>query len=179
MSTAAPAEQLRSVITAEQIQKRVREMARQISDDHRGQTLHVLALLENGFMFMADLVRSLEVPVVCQFIKPRYKQTQQGEAKQVLEIFFSHELEIRGQHVLLVEGVVHSGVTTEFLMSDLRARGAASVKIATLLDRQTSRRVLLQPDYFGFLIDETFLLGYGLGSPQQLHRNLPYLAAVS
>jgi hypoxanthine phosphoribosyltransferase len=164
---------LRTVIAAEQIQKRVREMGRQISDDYQGKTVHALALLENGFMFVADLVRVLEVPVICQFIKPHY---QPGE---VLEIFFSHRSDIRGQHVLLVEGVVHSGVTTEFLMSDLRARGAASVKVATLLDRQSARRVQLQPDYFGFLVDDAFLIGYGLGSAEQTSRNLPYLAAAS
>lgn len=78
-----------------------------------------------------------------------------------------------------MEGLVHSGVTSEFLMSDLRARGAASVKLATLLDRQSARRVELQPDYFGFLVDEAFLIGYGLGSPEQTNRNLPYLAAAS
>lgn len=63
----------RTVIPAEQIQKRVREMGRQISDDYRGQSIHLLALLENGFIFMADLVRALEVPVICQFIKPKYQ----------------------------------------------------------------------------------------------------------
>ena len=59
---------------------------------------------------------------------------------------------------------MHSGVTSEFLMNDLRARGAASVKLVTLLDRQSARRVALQPDYFGFLVDEAFLVGYGLGA---------------
>lgn len=165
--------QLRTVIRAEQIQKRVREMARQISHDYEGRTVHALALLENGFVFMADLVRELEVPVICQFIKPQYHQ---GE---ILEIFFSHGSDIRGQHVLLVEGLLHSGVTNEFLMNDLRARGAASVKLATLLDRQSARRVQLQPDYFGFLVDEAYLVGYGLGSMEQTNRNLPYLAAAS
>jgi len=173
MAAASSDSKLRTVIPADQIQKRVREMGRQISDDYRGRTLHVLALLENGFMFVADLVRALEVPVICQFIKPQYRP---GE---VLEIFFSQESDIRGQHVLLVEGLVHSGVTTEFLMSDLRSRGAASVKVAALLDRQSARRVQLQTDYFGFVVDEAFLMGYGLGSPGQTHRNLPYLAVVS
>src|SRR2546430_17629755 len=84
----------------------------------------------------------------------------------------SHEPDIKGEHVLLVEGLLHSGVTSEFLMNDLRARGAASVKLATLLDRQSARRVQLQPDYFGFLVGEAFLVGYGLGSPQQGNRNL-------
>lgn len=170
-------EPLRPVIAAEQIQKRVKELARHISDDYQGQTIQALAVLENAFMFMADLVRELEVPVVCQFIKPKYsKQGNQGG--DVVEIFFSHEPDIRGQHILLVEGLVHSGVTSEFLMSDLRARGAASVKLVTLLDRQSARRVALQPDYFGFLVDEAFLVGYGLGAAEQTNRNIPYLAAT-
>ncbi len=172
-------EPLRQVITSEQIQKRVKELARQISDDYKGQTIQMLAVLENAFMFLADLVRALEVPVVCQFVKPKYSRPQPGAAHDVMEIFFSHEPDIRGQHILLVEGLVHSGVTSEFLMSDLRARGAASVKLVTLLDRQSARRVPLQPDYFGFLVDETFLVGYGLGAVEQTNRNLPYLAAAN
>jgi hypoxanthine phosphoribosyltransferase len=175
----ARVEPLRQVISSEQIQKRVRELGRQISDDYEGKTVQVLAVLENAFMFLADLVRALEVPVVCQFIKPKYKWPQGGSAGDIVEIFFSHEPDIRGQHILLVEGLVHSGVTSEFLMSDLRARGAASVKLVTLLDRQSARRVPLQPDYFGFLVDDTFLVGYGLGAAEQTNRNLPYLAAAS
>jgi hypoxanthine phosphoribosyltransferase len=171
------AEQLRQVITQEQIQKRVKELARQISDDYRGKTIQILAVLENAFMFQADLVRALEVPVVCQFIKPKYTRPPSGSGSEVMEIFFSHEPDIKGQDILLVEGLVHSGVTSEFLMSDLRSRGAASVKLVTLLDRQSARRVPLQPDYFGFLVDETFLVGYGLGAVEQTNRNLPYLAA--
>jgi|SRR5579872_741075 hypoxanthine phosphoribosyltransferase len=170
-------EPLRQVIGAEQIQRRVKELGRQISDDYKGQTVQTLAVLENAFMFLADLVRAIEVPVVCQFIKPKYSRPQ-GAGADVMEIFFSHEPEIKGQHILLVEGLVHSGVTSEFLMSDLRSRGAASVKLVTLLDRQAARRVPLQPDYFGFLVDETFLVGYGLGAVEQTNRNLPYLAAA-
>jgi hypoxanthine phosphoribosyltransferase len=172
-------EPLRPVISADQIQKRVKELARQISDDYKGQTIQMLAVLENAFMFLADLVRSVEVPVVCQFIKPKYTRPPSGASHEVMEIFFSHEPDIRGQHILLVEGLVHSGVTSEFLMSDLRCRGAASVKLVTLLDRQAARRVSLQPDYFGFLVDDTFLVGYGLGAVEQTNRNLPYLAAAT
>jgi len=176
--TTSPNRALRQVISADQIQKRVRELGRQISDDYRGQTIVALGILENSFMFMTDLVRAVDVPMICTFIKPRYQQSKQGEAP-MLEIYFSHELPIEGKHVLLVEGLVHSGVTSEFLMSDLRSRGAASVKLVTLLDRQSARRVPLQPDYFGFLVDEAFLCGYGLGSPEQTERNLPYLAATT
>ncbi|MGA8438001.1 MAG: phosphoribosyltransferase family protein [Candidatus Sulfotelmatobacter sp.] len=178
----ARVEPLRQVVAADQIQKRVKELGRHISDDYKGQTIQALAVLENAFMFMADLVRALDVPVVCQFIKPKYSKQQSkqagNDAGEIIEIFFSHEPNIRGQHVLLVEGLVHSGVTSEFLMSDLRARGAASVKLVTLLDRQSARRVALQPDYFGFLVDDVFLVGYGLGAVEQTNRNIPYLAAA-
>lgn len=165
-------QQFRTVVPSEQLQKRVRELARQISADYRGETIHVLAVLENAFIFTADLVRALETTVVCQFIKPRYSRP--GE---VIEIFFTRDPEIKGKHILLVEGMLHSGITTEFLMSDLRSRGAASVRVVTLADRQSARRVQLQPDYFGFLVDDAFLVGYGLGSPDQTYRNLPYLAS--
>ena len=177
--SAARVEPLRPVITTDQIQKRVKELGRQISDDYKGQTVQVLAVLENAFMFLADLVRAMQVPVVCQFIKPKYSKSQGGTCSEVMEIFFSHEPDIKGQHILLVEGLVHSGVTSEFLMGDLRSRGAASVKLVTLLDRQSARRVPLQPDYFGFLVDEAFLVGYGLGAVEQTNRNLPYLAAAN
>jgi len=173
-SKAAP---LRQIISAEQIQKRVKELGRQISDDYKGETIQALAVLENSFMFLADLVRALDVPVICQFVKPKYTRPQKGSTSDIMEIFFSHEPDIQGHHVLLVEGLVHSGLTSEFLMNDLRARGAASVKLVTLLDRQAARRVALQPDYFGFLVDETYLVGYGLGAVEQTNRNLPYLGA--
>lgn len=159
------------VISAEQVQKRVREMARQITHDYAGKTIHALAVLENGFIFLSDLVRAIDLPVVCQFIKPQYRDDLGG----ILEIFFSHDIAVQDQHILLVEGILHSGVTTEFLLNDLRGRGAATVKTAALLDRQSARRVQLQPDYFGFLVDHTYLMGYGLGSPNQTNRNLPYL----
>lgn len=169
----------RQVIPSDQIQKRVKELGRQISDDYKGQTIQMLAVLENAFMFMADLVRAIDVAVVCQFIKPKYSKSQEGSAQDVMEIFFSHEPDIRGRHILLVEGLVHSGVTSEFLMADLRARGAASVKLVTLLDRQSARRVPLQPDYFGFLVDEAFLVGYGLGAVEQTGRNLPFVTTAT
>ena len=133
----------------------------------------------DALIFIADLVRALEVPVVCTFVKPRYRSQPEGGSLGILEIVFSHEMNIQGKDVLLVEGLVHSGVTSEFLMNDLRVRGAASVKLATLLDRQSARRVELQPDYFGFLVDEAFLVGYGLGNTEQVNRNLPYLAATN
>ncbi|HEY6305729.1 MAG TPA: phosphoribosyltransferase family protein [Candidatus Angelobacter sp.] len=161
----------RVLLTTEQIRKRVQEMARQISDDYRGKTIYAVGVLENGFIFMADLVRHIEVPVVCQFLKAESKETSSGT-----EIFFSSELDVRGQDVLLVEALVQSGVTSGYLMDSLRGRGASSVKLVVLLDKQAARRMALQPDYFGFLMQEDFVVGYGLGTPD-IGRNLPYIAA--
>ena len=159
------------VFTAEQIAERIRELARSISNDYRGRTVYAVCVLENGFIFMADLVRALEVPVVCQFVKPETREVEYGA-----EIFYSPEAKVEGQHVLLVEGIVKSGVTQEFLIRNLTARGALSVKLATLLDKQADRRVALQPDYWGYALGASYVVGYGLGSPL-LGRNLPYVAS--
>ena len=161
----------RILLSAEQIRKRVQEMARQISNDFRGKTLYVVGVMENGFIFMADLVRELDLNVVCLFVRAESKEAN----STTTEIFFSPELDVQGQHVLLVEVLVQSGLTTEFLIRNLAGRGAASVKLAVLLDKQSARRVSLQPDYFGFLVNESFVVGYGLGD-QHFARNLPYIA---
>jgi len=160
----------RVILPADKIRKRVQELARQISEDFRGKTLYVVGVMENGFIFMADLVRELDMPVVCQFVKAEFKDTSSAT-----EIFFSPEVDVTGQHVLLVETLVQSGVTSEFLLRNLMGRGASSVKLAVLLDKQSARRVSLQPDYFGFLMNENFVVGYGLGQ-QHFGRNLPYIA---
>ena len=167
----------RVLLNAEQIQKRVRELARQISDDYKGKTLHAICVLENGFIFMADLLRDVTVPTVCQFVKPEFTEVQTGSVTTT-EIFFSPEIKVEGQHVLLIEALVQSGITSDFLIRNILARGAASVKLAVLLDKQAARRISLQPDYFGFLIDESFVVGYGLGAPQ-LGRNLPYIGVTA
>jgi hypoxanthine phosphoribosyltransferase len=159
------------LLSAEQIRKRVQEMARQISRDYRGKTLHVVGVMENGFILMADLVRELELNVVCQFVRAEFKDANSSTT----EVFFSPEVDVNGQHVLLVEALVQSGVTSEFLIRHLLGRGAASVKLAVLLDKQSARRVSLQPDYFGFLVNESFVVGYGLGE-SHVGRNLPYIA---
>ena len=164
----------RILLSAEQIKKRVQEMARQISNDFRGRTLYVVGVMENGFIFMADLVRELNLNVVCLFVRAESKEAN----STTTEIFFSPELDVQGQHVLLVEVLVQSGLTSEFLIRNLASRGAASVKLAVLLDKQSARRVSLQPDYFGFLMNESFVVGYGLGD-QHFGRNLPYIAGCA
>jgi hypoxanthine phosphoribosyltransferase len=162
----------RVLLSAEQIGMRVQEMARQISHDFQGKTVCAVGVLENSFIFMADLVRQLEVPVVCQFLKVESKQANANTT----ELFFSPEPEVEGKDVLLIEVLVKSGVTSEFLLRNLMGRGASSVKLAVLLDKQSARCIALQPDYFGFLLNEAFVVGYGLGAPD-VGRNLPFIAA--
>jgi len=168
---------LKVLIPKEKIEKRVQELARQISADYAGRTVYALCVLENGFMFMADLVRALDVPVVCAFIKTQEKIVRQGDSTRI-EISFIPELDVRGHDVLLVEGIVQSGVTSEFLIRNMTARGAVSVKLAAFLDKSSARRVALQPEYFGFVVDESYMVGYGLGSPAQ-GRNLGYVATTA
>jgi len=167
---------LQTILTTEQIQRRITDLARQINADYVGKTLYAVGVLEDCFIFMADLVRQLEIPVICQFVKPDTQQIHRGDA-DTTQIFFSPEVEIEGGDVLLVQGLLQTGVTTEFLSRNLLVRGAKSVKVCTLLDRQSGRRVFLQPDYFGFLVDEKYVFGYGLGAPE-LGRNLPYIATT-
>jgi hypoxanthine phosphoribosyltransferase len=164
----------RVILSADHIKKRVQEIARQISRDYQGRTLHVVAVMENGFIFMADLVRELDIPVVCQFVKGEFND----EHPSTMEIFYSPEVEVAGKDVLLVEALIQSGVTSEVLLRNLAGRGASSVKLAVLLDKQAARRVSLQPDYFGFLLNDSFVVGYGLGDMHS-GRNLPYIAAKS
>ena len=153
----------------------MRDIARQISSQYEGKSLTAVCVLNNGFMFMADLVRALEIPVRCRFITPELTEKKDGSITST-QIFYTPELEVTGEHVLLVEALLESGVTTEFLLRNLLSRGAASVKVAVMLDRQSQRRVFLQPDYFGFIVDEKYLVGYGLGLAD-LGRNLPYVSA--
>jgi len=170
----AKSEETKVLLTAEQIQIRVRELARQISEDYQGKTLTAVGVLENGFIFMADLVRNLQIPVRCQFIKPYLNEKRRGSSTST-EIFYSPGINVKDQDVLLIECVVQSGITSDFLLHNLRTRGAASVKLAAFLDKASARRVALQPDYFGFILDESYVVGYGLGSPD-VGRNLPYVA---
>ena len=160
------------LVTAEQIQRRVKELGQQISREYAGKNLMLICVLENGFVFAADLLRAIEIPVQCQFVRPQRKAKGNGGA---VEIFYGPEFDVKGKDVLLVEGLIQSGQTSEFLLRTMLSWGASSAKLAALIDKQNARRVPIQPDYFGFLLDETFIVGYGMGDPVY-GRNLPFIA---
>ncbi len=166
----------KTIFAAEQIQKRVTEIARQISADYAGKNVHAICVLENGFMFMSDLVKQIEVPVICDFVRTDTREKVQGNIV-TREIHYGPETDVKGHDVLIVEAIVQSGITSEFLIRNFSTRGAKSVKLCALLDKQSERKVMLHPDYFGFLLDESFVVGYGLGAPD-LGRNLPFIGAL-
>lgn len=160
------------LLTTEQIQSRVKEIGQQISRDYVGKKLMLICVLHNGFIFAADLMRAIEIPVLCQFVQPQRKSVH-GNSPRV-EIHYGPEFDVKDKDIVLVEGLVQSGQTTEFLMRTILSWGAASAKLAALVDKQTARRVPLQPDYMGFILQETYIVGYGMGDPDY-GRNLPHI----
>jgi hypoxanthine phosphoribosyltransferase len=153
-------------------------MGRAISKDFAGRTVHVVAILEDAMIFASDLIRHITCPVVCHFVRAQaHDVTLGGYARK--EVFFSHEPQLKGRDVLLVDAVLDTGITIDFLAWRLRESKPRSLRIAVLLDRPESRRVGITADYKGFEVASKFVVGYGLAGPGGLYRNLPYLASVN
>ena len=152
-------------------------MGRQISRDYAGRTLDVVAILENAFVFSADLMRHITCPVVLHFVRAEMRDVQVSGFDR-REIFFSHEPDLRGRDVLLVDTVLHSGVTLDFLAKRLRESKPKSLRIAALFDKPIDRRVEIHADYSGFQTASNHLVGYGLAREGGLGRNLPYVGSA-
>src|SRR5258708_6333976 len=169
------------LLTEEQIRNRVTEIGAQISQQMQtetdGRPLYVIAVLDNGFMFMCDLVRHLNVPVVCQFLKLESRDLLENghHRRQILHTPLSG---IEGNDFLLVDAVLHTGLTLDYLVQQFLRKGARSVKTAVLIDKPEERRVDLKPDYWAFRVSGRYLVGYGLGH-QELYRNLPYVGNLA
>jgi hypoxanthine phosphoribosyltransferase len=164
------------IVGEKDIRKRVRELARQINKDYAGKTLHVVGILENCFVFMADLVRFLTIPVVCSFVRSQMHDSDTGLVA-MREITYIPHIDAAGKDLLLVEGVLQSGITLDHLCQTLMMQQPASLRTATLLDKADERRVDVAVDYSGFQLSGRFLVGYGLGY-EQMYRNLPYLGRI-
>jgi hypoxanthine phosphoribosyltransferase len=168
---------LRTVISAKQIQKRLGELAHQINRDYRGKTLHVVGVLENSFVFMADLIRALKMPVLCYFVRADIHDTAQGGVP-TREITYTPRVEAAGKDLLLVEGILQSGMTMDHLYRYLLGQNPASVRTVSLVEKTDERKVDVPTDYIGFRATGKFLVGYGLGY-QDRYKNLPYIATLS
>jgi hypoxanthine phosphoribosyltransferase len=164
---------LKAILSEQQLRRRVREMAKQINKDYSGKTLHVVGILQDCFMFMPDLVRALTIPVVCSFVRCQVRDSDSGLVA-MREIMYIPPVDAAGKDILLVNGILQSGVTLDHLRRTLDAQQPASVRIAVLVDKTEDRKVDIKVDYAGFKLSGTFLVGYGLGLQEQ-YRNLPYL----
>ncbi|MGL4346414.1 MAG: hypoxanthine phosphoribosyltransferase [Cellulosilyticaceae bacterium] len=165
---------LETLISEEDLQRRIKELGEQISKDYEGKEIVILCVLKGGVMFMTDLAKRISVPLKMEFMAVssygnEYKST--GVVKIVKDL----DEPIEGKEVLIVEDIIDSGRTLSYLKNILIGRNPKSIKICTLLDKPEQRVVDVEVEYVGFTIPDSFVIGYGLDY-HQLYRNLPYIA---
>jgi hypoxanthine phosphoribosyltransferase len=163
------------LITAEDIQRRVRDIAADIARDHpRG--VHLIAVLKGAFVFLSDLARALTVPCSLDFmaVSSYGKSTSSSGQVQLLKDLDSG---LEGREVVIVEDIVDTGLTLSYLQDILRARSPRSLRTACLLSKPSRRQTDVKVEYVGFEIEDKFVIGYGLDFAEQ-YRNLPYIAVM-
>jgi hypoxanthine phosphoribosyltransferase len=167
---------VRRLIDAEQIQAKVAQLGRQITEDYQGRPLTVVGVLTGSMVLVSDLIRSIGLPLRVAMIQAssyRGKATAPGQ----LALDFSFLPEVCGRDILLVDDIFDTGRTLEAAKSRLHAAKASSVRSAVLLWKDKRRESASEPDYFGFKIPDVFVVGYGLDYNDE-HRSLPYVAAL-
>ena len=148
------------------IQKRVQELAGQISGDYTGRELVVIGILKGAFIFMADLVREISIPCKIDFVRvASYGASSESSGKVVMTKDI--ETSIKGRDILVVEDIVDTGLTLQYLVEWLKERNPHSLKICVFLDKRKRRKVSFEADYAGFTIDDGFVVGYGLDFNEQ------------
>jgi hypoxanthine phosphoribosyltransferase len=158
------------------IDRRVRELAEEISRDYAGRELIVVGILKGAFIFMADLIRSLKVPCKVDFAQLASYGSRTVSSGEVI-IGKDIDLPINDRDVLIVEDIVDSGLTLSFFVETLRKRGPRSLKVCVFLDKKMRRKVPFTVDYMGFEIDDAFVVGYGLDFDEQ-GRDLPDICVM-
>ena len=158
-----------------QIQARVAELGAQISADYSGKDLTVIGILKGSVLFMADLIRAISMPLAIDFMAVTSygaSTTSSGNVRILKDLDSS----ITGRHLLIVEDIIDSGLTMQYLLNNLASRGAASLRVCTLLDKPERRLTDVRADYTGFAVPNEFVVGYGLDY-NQMYRNLPDIGA--
>lgn len=169
-----PVPEPRVLISRERLQSRVTELAREIERDYRNSDLIAVGVLKGSVFFLVDLLQQVDLPMAVDFFQTSsYTGTHRGEVRVVKDI----DLPIRGRDVLLIEDIVDTGYTLRTILDLLRFRGAASVRLCALLDKKEAREVEIEIDYYGFEIDNLFVVGYGLDY-EEVYRNLPYIGVL-
>jgi hypoxanthine phosphoribosyltransferase len=159
------------------IATRVAELGKEISKAYKGRRLDIVVTLDRGFVFAADLIRRLDGTVVCHFVHEDVRDIDdKGRARR--EVFFGKRPALKGRDVLLVDAILESGVTQDFLLRRLGETEPRSLRLAVLLDKPEKRRVDLESDYFGFrTASKEVWVGYGLAAANGTGRNLRQLAS--
>jgi len=161
---------MKLLITEEEVQRRVSSLARKISRDFAGREVLLVGILKGAFIFMADLARKMTTPVKVDFVRlASYGRGTHSSGR--VKITKDLETSLRGKDVLLVEDVVDTGFTLNYLFHRLRARRPRSLKTVSLLDKPGGRKIDFQADYIGFTIENHFVVGYGLDY-NEAYRNL-------
>jgi hypoxanthine phosphoribosyltransferase len=160
-----------SSYSANRIAARIDELGEQISRAYRGRRVDVVVTMDRGFVFAADLLRNVLSPTVCHFVREEVRDVQQGKNAR-REVFFSSRPDVKGRDVLVLDAVMDSGITQEFLLRRLGESQPRSLRLVVLLDKLAGRRVALEPDYFGFqTASNQMWVGYGLADPTGERRN--------
>lgn len=163
-------------ISSDQLQQRLDEMADQINRDYQGKSIIVVGVLKGAFMFLADLIRRLSIPVEVDFVRLA-SYGDSTETCGTVRISKDLELEIAGRDILIVEDIVDTGITLSWFLDRLRARNPQSIKVCTLIDKYERREVEVALDYVGLRLEKGFIVGYGLDFCER-HRNLPDIHEV-
>jgi hypoxanthine phosphoribosyltransferase len=164
------------LLTADQIAARVAEMGARISADYRDREPVLVGVLDGAVVFLADLMRALTIPVRVDFVK--WSSYRDGATSSgAVQLLKDLSLNVEGQHVLVVEDIVDTGLTLRYLLENLETREVASLTVAVLLDKPSRRQVEVPLDYVGFQVPDEFVVGYGLDFAHR-YRSLPYVAVL-
>lgn len=163
-------------VTQEAMNKRIRELGKQISQDYQNKDLVVIGVLKGAYVFFADLVRVIQLPIHIDFLLATGTK-KVGHPPKVVKVWSELTEKITNRHVLLVEDIVDSGFTVKLLITRLKKHKPASVDVCTLLNKASNRQIEIDVRYVGFEVPPTYIVGYGLDFEQK-YRNLPYLAQM-
>ncbi|MDQ0196057.1 hypoxanthine phosphoribosyltransferase [Paenibacillus wynnii] len=164
------------LISEEEIQQKIKELGVVLSAEYEGRTPLVICVLKGAFIFMADLVKVITVPVEMDFMAVS-SYGASTKSSGVVKIIKDLDVPVEGRDVLIVEDIIDSGLTLSYLIELLRNRNAASISVVTLFDKPAGRTVDLEADYTGFVLPDEFVVGYGLDYAE-LYRNLPYIGVL-
>jgi hypoxanthine phosphoribosyltransferase len=177
MSNEPAAAQIDTLITAEQIAARVRELGEQIARDYAGRTLVIVPILKGSFLFAADLVRTIALPDLRVDFLGLRSYGADTRSSGVVQITYDLTQSVTDQDVLVVEDIVDTGLSMRYLLDNLATRHPRSIKICSLLHKPARTRVSVPIDYLGFTIEDRFVVGYGLDYAERF-RNLPFIGVV-